>query len=197
MPDTLIRYRHLRVVGGPMSIPRNSRRGGHAACHQATPSLLKQVPSLPREVEEVLFKALAKNPKDRFASMQVFLQALQEVSDSLPTLDELSDESFPKEISSGASKLASPLPVADPPTRFPSRGDLEPTVFSPHQEQPVTKTEKALSTTGPVQQTLPTTIPPRQRIPLPARRRTLSKKQVLVLLVISILLMSLNYKGNG
>jgi serine/threonine protein kinase len=49
------------------------------------PSLLKQVPGLPPEVEQVLFKALAKDPRDRFVSVQAFIDALQQASAS-PTL---------------------------------------------------------------------------------------------------------------
>src|SRR5258707_4910768 len=40
------------------------------------PSLLKQVPALPKAVEEVLFIALDADPKERFASIQAFALAL-------------------------------------------------------------------------------------------------------------------------
>jgi hypothetical protein len=58
------------------------------------PSLVKQVPEVPQGVEEVLFKAMAKDPKDRFASMQAFAIALQQAS-MLPKINEPSlQESF-------------------------------------------------------------------------------------------------------
>ena len=44
------------------------------------PSLVEQVPELPKEVEAVLFKALAKDHKERFASMWAFITALQQAS---------------------------------------------------------------------------------------------------------------------
>ncbi len=48
------------------------------------PPLHEQVAGLPHEVEEVLFKALAKDPKERFASVQAMALALQQAS-TLPT----------------------------------------------------------------------------------------------------------------
>lgn len=42
------------------------------------PSLIEQVPGLPVEIEAALFKALAKDPHDRFPSVQDFMLALQQ-----------------------------------------------------------------------------------------------------------------------
>ncbi len=44
------------------------------------PSLCDQDPSLPREVERVVFKALAKEPRERYLSVQHFAQALAQAS---------------------------------------------------------------------------------------------------------------------
>ncbi|GAC1474982.1 MAG: hypothetical protein PVS3B1_26060 [Ktedonobacteraceae bacterium] len=44
------------------------------------PSLLAQVPNLPAEVEEVIFKALAKDHKERFATIKAFANALQQAN---------------------------------------------------------------------------------------------------------------------
>jgi serine/threonine protein kinase len=44
------------------------------------PSLSEQVPTLPIEVEQVVLKALAKDPKQRFAHVQEFAIALEEAS---------------------------------------------------------------------------------------------------------------------
>ncbi len=43
----------------------------------APPSLLELVPTLPGDVEQVVLKALAKDPKERWPSVQVFARALQ------------------------------------------------------------------------------------------------------------------------
>lgn len=43
-------------------------------------SLCAKVPSLPPEVEQVVLKALAKDPKERFPNIQAFAAALEEAS---------------------------------------------------------------------------------------------------------------------
>jgi WD40 repeat protein/serine/threonine protein kinase len=45
--------------------------------HSLPPSLCKENPNIPRAVEETLFKALAKEPEDRFPSIRHFVEALQ------------------------------------------------------------------------------------------------------------------------
>jgi serine/threonine protein kinase len=42
------------------------------------PSLCERVPGLPVTVEEVVFRALAKDPKDRFESVKAFALALEQ-----------------------------------------------------------------------------------------------------------------------
>src|SRR5205807_4552523 len=42
------------------------------------PSLFQQIPNLPPAVEQVVVKALAKDPKLRFASVQAFAEALEQ-----------------------------------------------------------------------------------------------------------------------
>src|SRR5207302_2803879 len=50
----------------------------HQHLFVAPPSLCKRVPAIPRAVEETVFKALAKDPRQRFSSVQAFAGALQE-----------------------------------------------------------------------------------------------------------------------
>ncbi|GHO83748.1 serine/threonine-protein kinase [Dictyobacter formicarum] len=54
------------------------------AKHMMTPPppLRQKVPTLPVEVEQVILRALAKDPNDRFGSIQLFATALQEASAS-------------------------------------------------------------------------------------------------------------------
>ncbi len=49
------------------------------------PSLLALAPRLSREVEEVVFKALAKDPKERFVTVQDFTAALEQAVQRVPT----------------------------------------------------------------------------------------------------------------
>jgi serine/threonine protein kinase len=84
------------------------------------PSLVEQVPDVSPRVEEVLFKSLAKNPKDRFISIYAFLHALQEASNFFPVPDKTSGESFPKEVLSltslptaGTGKPGGPATIAN------------------------------------------------------------------------------------
>jgi len=44
------------------------------------PSLIAQVPMLPRAVEQAVFRALEKNPRDRFVTVQAFADALERAS---------------------------------------------------------------------------------------------------------------------
>src|SRR5947209_19010936 len=52
----------------------------------APSSLLELVPTLSMDVEQVVRKRLAKDPKERFASIEQFAQALQEVIQQQPVL---------------------------------------------------------------------------------------------------------------
>src|SRR5436305_5265886 len=48
--------------------------------HTAPPALCPRNPAVPPEVEQVVFKALAKKPEDRYASIQEFARALEEAA---------------------------------------------------------------------------------------------------------------------
>lgn len=54
--------------------------------HTDPPPLSKKVPELSSEVEQVVMKALAKDPHERFASVQAFSNALEEASQPKPPL---------------------------------------------------------------------------------------------------------------
>src|SRR2546426_11815634 len=47
---------------------------------QTLPPLREKAPSIPQALEDVVMKALAKDPKDRFESVQVFADALEQAS---------------------------------------------------------------------------------------------------------------------
>ncbi len=50
------------------------------------PSLCAQIPSLPQSVEEVVFQALAKDPKERFAGVQTFATAFEQAVSAIPSM---------------------------------------------------------------------------------------------------------------
>src|SRR5437773_1482819 len=54
-----------------------------------SPSLVAQVPGLAREVEEVVLKALAKDPKDRFVAVEDFTTAMGQVVQGAPVIPEV------------------------------------------------------------------------------------------------------------
>jgi serine/threonine protein kinase/Tol biopolymer transport system component len=56
------------------------------------PSLRRYVPTIPLDLERVVFKALAKEPKDRFARIEDFAEALEEAAGVVPR--PLSEERF-------------------------------------------------------------------------------------------------------
>ena len=53
---------------------------GYQHAHEPLPPLGERNPAIPSEVEAVIMKALAKEPKDRFASVQAFATALDQAS---------------------------------------------------------------------------------------------------------------------
>lgn len=83
-----------------------------AAQHVATPPqpLRKKLPWLSSEVEEVVMKALAKDPLDRFASMQAFAHAF-ELACQVPMTQE------------------APSPVLEAPAVSPTRAESSPIAF--------------------------------------------------------------------
>ena len=61
------------------------------------PSLRERVPAIPAEVEQVVFQALAKDPKARFTSVAAFSAALEQASQRAlsPTAQLVSEQSAP------------------------------------------------------------------------------------------------------
>src|SRR5579884_468919 len=78
----------------------------------APPRLREKDPSLPEAVEAVLLKALAKDPSQRYVSVQLFAQALEHASrDQAPVLNEDSQRT-------GSLHSLSPSPYAASPRVF-------------------------------------------------------------------------------
>ena len=101
----------------------------------APPPLREKVPTLPAEVEAVVMKALAKDPKDRYASIQAFASALEQaylqtvqtssLPGNLPTIklpmtgeagDVSGQESVPLPVSAEQSSPVPPVASLSPAT---------------------------------------------------------------------------------
>src|SRR5262249_21809659 len=54
--------------------------------YQPPPSLCERISSLPQAVEDAVFGALAKEPRERFDSVQDFAEVLEEVCEATQTL---------------------------------------------------------------------------------------------------------------
>ncbi len=77
-------------------LPFTGALGEVAAKHllAAPPSLRAQVPTLPPAVEEVVFTAMAKDPQDRFASVQAFVRAFEQASLAEPLQAAVTSQTF-------------------------------------------------------------------------------------------------------
>src|SRR5689334_1334440 len=66
--------------------PRVVCRGRQQHVLATPPALTGNIPGISRAVEQVVFKALAKNPEERYPSVQAFANALVQASQSAPAI---------------------------------------------------------------------------------------------------------------
>jgi len=130
----------------------------------APPPLHEKVPQLSSSVEEVVLRALAKDPQQRFASVEAFADALEEASESPLTLHQLSDEMFSPEAPQTATSRQL---VADSRTVLPL----------PASQEQITWQMKPETTA-------------RERLPLSGRKRVPSKGRIALLLLAALLLIA-------
>jgi WD40 repeat protein len=103
---------------------------GYQHAHEPVPPLCSKNPTIPAAIETVVLKALSKEPKDRFGSVQAFANALEQASQ--PTIASLSH-----------------APIVVPPSNQASRS----TYLSPSSGQLAPSTEFAMQSP----QTVPST----------------------------------------
>jgi len=161
------------------------------------PSLLDQVVGLPAEVEEVVFKALAKNPKERFASMQAFATALQQAS-NLPTVYQPApaSPSQPPTVSiEEVSARIAPPPVGQKPVEKPAQLKAEEgTKTTGETIQPELLYPNTVMEPAPLDATTdaPAPITPLPSIPLPSpapgRASHLSRRYLALLILLVLLI---------
>ena len=97
------------------------------------PPLEEKVPGIPSAFAQVVMTALAKDPKERFASMAAFARALEQslVLDAPTQVVRPSSLGGPSPIPSG------PPTIVVPPAQAPSQGALPPTVRGEAAKSPV------------------------------------------------------------
>jgi len=85
-------------------------------------SLREKVPTIPLAVEQVVLKALAKDPAARFASVQAFATALQAASGVSPMDSRSARTSGVSDAGAVSSATASPVDRASPPSQTKGQG---------------------------------------------------------------------------
>ncbi len=160
----------------------------------APPSLCERIHDLPHAVEEVIFRALAKDPADRFGNILMFAQALTEASCSLQpsslalpsttTTDSTILYPAPPSFQQKSSPAA-PIPSSSQPS-FPLDSSLFTTTFSSLADQPTMMIEQKqfISALRTPYLGLPTSLPaaapltaPAVAIPATAATKTSSARQ--------------------
>lgn len=63
---------------GQLPFQGNAYQVAHHHLYTPPPSIRESIPSIPATVEQVVLRALAKNPEERFADVQAFEQSLEE-----------------------------------------------------------------------------------------------------------------------
>jgi outer membrane protein assembly factor BamB/serine/threonine protein kinase len=164
---------------------------------QPPPPLRALAPEIPAAVEAVIFKALAKDYRERFASMQEFISALQDAS---------SGATFPRHPSADGAwppiKESAPLSPL-PPARFPpvaEHGGGAPSAAVQARITPIARLapettpipSHTMRTPEPADQfhNGTTLTPANERISTPGRRRRASKGVTAILLVLGALLIA-------
>lgn len=104
-------------------LPFTGGLGEVAAKHLLTapPSLCEQLPTLPPAVEEVVFTALAKNPQERFASVQALVRAFEQASQAEPAQTNATSQTFIPSLQPNTSTSQTEEAVAILAPVFPER----------------------------------------------------------------------------
>src|SRR6266699_4504056 len=100
------------------------------------PSLDEKLPELPPAIEEVVLIALAKDPKERFATIQAFATALEKACQAAPRR--------PIALLPGLPSPSQPLPPTDTVAASPSSQVSKPSLAAPSSSPPT----EALSATS-------------------------------------------------
>ncbi len=173
--------------------------------HSMTPpqSLRDQVPLLSAEVEQVVLTALAKEPKERFASITAFARALEQAGEEPETL--LRATPPPPALRTSLSPAVAKPPVAMPPQPVaePVKGEASLDVehvstnrpLHPIPSQPASSpytrkiTEAVSAAVIPPPVPLPRTPPP-VSVPLPDKKRSIRPRALFLIGLAALIIIS-------
>jgi serine/threonine protein kinase len=130
--------------------------------------LHERMPEIPPEIEQVVLRALAKDPKARFASVADFAQALEQASQRVlaPTAQLANEQPAPSQAAATSYETVAVapsqpvLPTESTPSADLPMGDLEPTVYpdsSPPKDDDTPQSGAASETPLPSQVVAPRT----------------------------------------
>jgi protein kinase-like protein len=89
------------------------------------PPLREKIATISQDVEHVVMTALAKDPKQRFGSVQAFANALEQASQAVPKVI-IAPHSPPQPTPPPSIKTPLPTPIQDKPTPPPASTQYEP-----------------------------------------------------------------------
>ena len=135
----------------------------HQHMYTAPPSLRTMRPELPLMLEQVVLRALAKNPQGRFANVQAFAQALEQASQTATSPVDETD-----------ALVRTPLPatLSPPPTTSTYHDALYNTSVLPHQNNPTIQIPPKVPTQDPPELSLTSALQNQNRMRLLQRVRS-------------------------
>jgi ABC-type transport system substrate-binding protein/serine/threonine protein kinase len=173
--------------------------------------LHERLPSIPPEIEQVVLRALAKDPKARFASVADFARALEQASQRAlaPTTQFASEQDAlsPAIAMSYDTVAIAPSQPVQPTETTPSAdlpvGTLEPTVYpgaAASNEQDAPQSEAASETPLPSQIVAPTAAiapsPLKPTMPVQRRGRRISRRSAVLLIGLVVVVIAAGVLGS-
>ena len=157
------------------------------------PPLHEQVATIPLDIEQVVLKALAKDPKERFASVAAFAAALEQASQEVllpaaPGSPGLLTEAVPPANRSAVpTELAISVDTPQLPTEYVT-SDEQATAMTPAPGQPLEPTVAATQ--------LPAEVPLLPTPALPVHRRRISRPTAWLLIGLAVLVVAAGVLGS-
>jgi peptide/nickel transport system substrate-binding protein len=175
------------------------------------PALRERVPAIPAEVEQVVLRALAKDPKARFTSVKDFAESLERASQGVlaPTVQQALEQSAPSQAAATSYETVAVapsqpvLPTESTPSADLPMGALEPTVYpdsSPPNDDDTPQSAAASQTPLPSQVVAPRTAvvsPPLEpTLPVQQKTRRLTRTSAALLIGLAFVVLAAGVLGS-